>query len=298
MIRRRVAMLSALLLLVAGCAPSRSGSLGPAPTAVTSSPPGPTSAAPPTTTAPPTTIAPSPTDAPAPTTPGIGTTGTSRPATLTLHLWYVRDGRLAPTRRTRPATVATSRLALDELAAGPTTAESATGLVTLLPDGAQVSRIVAGVATVRLAAAPDPATGRLREAQVVYTLTQFPTVRQVAFGTAAPADRSDYADLLPPIVVTAPTIGDRVTSPVTVTGTANVFEATVNVRVLDATGRQLATGFTTATCGTGCRGSYRATVRYRLVREQPGTIEVYEVSAADGSRTKTVAVPVTLAATG
>ncbi|MEV2237451.1 Gmad2 immunoglobulin-like domain-containing protein [Micromonospora sp. NPDC049891] len=291
MSRRRLAAVIALLL-VAGCAPSRSGSLGPAPTAAAPTGPAPTSVGPPATTAPP------PTDAPAPTTPGTGTgtTGDSRPETLTLQLWYVRDGRLAPTRRTRPATVATSRLALSELAAGPTTAESAAGLVTLLPDGAQVSRIAAGVATVRLAAAPDPVTGRLRAAQVVYTLTQFPTVQRVAFGTAAPVDRTDYADLLPPIVVTGPVIGDRVTSPVTVTGTADVFEATVSVRVLDATGRQLATTFTTATCGSGCRGAYRVAVRYRLSREQTGTIEVYEVSADDGSRRNVVAVPVTLAA--
>ena len=35
----------------------------------------------------------------------------ARPETVTVELWYVRDGRIAPTRRTRPATVATSRLA-------------------------------------------------------------------------------------------------------------------------------------------------------------------------------------------
>ncbi|MGC5051617.1 Gmad2 immunoglobulin-like domain-containing protein [Micromonospora sp. DT48] len=296
MTRRRTASLLALLVLVAGCAPPRSGSLGPAPTAAPGPPSSTSVGEPPTTAA--STSTPPNTDTPARPTRDPGTTAASRAATLTLQLWYVRDGRLAPTRRTRPTTVATSRLALEELAAGPTTAESATGLVTLVPDGTQVSRIVAGVATVRLAAAPDPVVGRLREAQVVYTLTQFPTVRQVAFGTATPTDRADYADLLPPIVVTSPTIGDRVTSPVTVTGSADVFEATVNVRVLDATGRQLATAFTTATCGTGCRGSYRVNVRYRLSRDQSGTIEVYEVSADDGSRTKTVAVPVTLAATG
>ncbi len=188
----------------------------------------------------------------------------SRPAgDLTLELWYVRDGRLVPTRRTRPAP-------------WPPPAD--------------------GVASVRLAAVADPVTARLREAQVVYTLTQFPTVRQVDFGTAAPAGRAAHTDLLPPIVVTGPVIGDRVNSPVTVTGSADVFEGTVSVRVLDAAGRQLATAFTTATCGTGCRGAYRVAVRYRLPAAQAGTIEVYEVSADDGSRTKVVAVPVTLAA--
>ncbi|GAB3840949.1 hypothetical protein GCM10029963_10800 [Micromonospora andamanensis] len=292
--RRRVTAAFAVLLLAAGCAPSRSGSLGPAPTA-----PAPASA----TTSRSTAVAPpsittSPTagsSTPAPPTTGSAATG--RPETLTLELWYVRQGRLVPTRRTRPATVATSRLALAELAAGPTRREADAGLVTLLPDGAEVSRIASGVASVRLAAATDPVTARLREAQVVYTLTQFPTVRRVDFGTSAPAGRADHADLLAPIVVTAPGIGDRVTSPVTVTGSADVFEATVTVRVLDAAGRQLATGFTTATCGTGCRGGYRLTLSYRVSRDQAGTIEAYEVSAVDGSPAKVVAVPVTLTAT-
>ncbi|GIJ76319.1 Sporulation and spore germination [Micromonospora phaseoli] len=290
---RRRAATAVVLLLVAGCAPARSGSLGPAPVAPTPTTAGPTVLAPPVSTAPPPT-----TGSPAPAPPTTGAAGTSRPATLTLELWYVRDGRLVPTRRVRPATVATSRLALSELAVGPTSTETAAGLVTLLPDGVQVSRIDSGVATVRMSTTPEQATGRLREAQVVYTLTQFPTVRQVAFGADAPADRADYADLLPAIVVTDPTIGGRVSSPVTVTGTADVFEATVSVRVLDSAGRPIATAFTTATCGTGCRGGYRIAVAYRLARDQPGTIEVYEVSAADGSRTNLATVPVTLTAAG
>ncbi|PZF84662.1 Gmad2 immunoglobulin-like domain-containing protein, partial [Micromonospora deserti] len=229
------------------------------------------------------------------TPPPVSTTDTSVPGTLTIELWYVRDERIAPTRRTRPATVATSRLALTELTAGPTPLEAGTGLTTLLPAGTEVTRIASGVAVVGLpAAAAGPATRRLREAQVVYTLTQFPTVRQVRFGSAAPVARGDYADLLPPIVVTSPSIGQRVTTPLTVAGTADVFEATVSVRVLGATGREVATTFTTATCGTGCRGDYRTTVAYRVDLEQAGTVEVYEVSPADGSRTKVVAVPVTL----
>ncbi|TCC00361.1 spore gernimation protein [Micromonospora zingiberis] len=287
----------AVLLLASGCATSRVGSLGPAPTAGTPTPSASTSAGP-GIPGPSASTAPATAGTAAPAPPSAGTPTTSRPTSLTLELWYVRAGLLVPTRRTRPATVATSRLALDELAAGPTRTEADAGLVTLLPDGAQVSRIAAGVATVRLPEAPDAATGRLREAQVVYTLTQFGTVRRVDFGTAAPTGRADYADLLPPVVVTEPVIGARVTSPITVTGNADVFEATVSVRVVDAAGRQLATGFTTATCGTGCRGSYRLTIGYRLARAQSGTIEAYEVSAADGSRTKLVAVPVTLAATG
>lgn len=94
--------------------------------------------------------------------------------------------------------------------------------------------------------------------------------------------------------VTGHTVGERVASPVIVAGTADVFEATVTVRVLDAAGRTVATTFT---CGSGCRGDYRVSVAYRLQREQAGTIEAYEVSAADGTRRHVVSVPVTLAPT-
>ncbi|MDO3704461.1 Gmad2 immunoglobulin-like domain-containing protein [Micromonospora sp. C28SCA-DRY-2] len=288
------AALAVVLCLLAGCADPRGGSLGPAPTAASPASTAPTGPTPPPTPA----DTGSPPATPATRTASPSTGATPRPQNLTMELWYVRDGRITPTRRTRPATLATSRLALTELAAGPTTAEAATGMSTLLPAGVEVTRIADGVATLPPLPAGAAATRRLREAQVVYTLTQFPSVRRVRFGTGDPVDRATYADLLPAIVVTGPVVGQRVTSPVTVTGTADVFEATVSVRILDAAGRELATTFTTATCGTGCRGDYRVGVRYRLAREQVGTVEVYEVSPADGSRTKVVAVPVTLAATG
>ncbi|GII24624.1 Gmad2 immunoglobulin-like domain-containing protein [Planosporangium mesophilum] len=264
-------------LLAAGCSVPRSGTLGTAPTgsAAASAPPA---------------------------------AETSPTGTVTVQLWFVRAGKLVPTHRTRPATVATSRLVLAELAAGPSPAEAAAGLSSAVPSGAGfgIASIADGVETVSFDpgfSAGDTGTVRLRRAQVVYSLTQFPTVSRVQFRSGAeplgrPAARSEYADLLPPIVVTSPDIGERLSGPVTVDGTADVFEATVNVRVLDAAGRVIATAFTTATCGTGCRGDYRVAVAYRLADDQPGTVEVYEVSPRDGSRVNVVAVPVILAATG
>ncbi|MFG1872849.1 Gmad2 immunoglobulin-like domain-containing protein [Micromonospora arborensis] len=301
MIRRAGAIAPVLVaaLLVNGCGGPRSGALGPAPTAAPSSATPPRdapSSAPPSGRPDPTSTPPSdPPRAPTTTPPSsAGTTGD----TVTVELWFVRAGQLVPTRRARPTTVATSRLALTELAAGPTPAEAATGLTTLVPVGVEVTRITDGTATLRVPSADDPAQRRLREAQVVWTLTQFPTVREVRVDGDAPVDRTDYADLLPPIVVTDPIPGERVSTPLTVTGTADVFEATVSVRVLDAAGREVATGFGTASCGSGCRGGYRVVVGWRVAREQNGTIEVYEVSARDGTRINTMAVPVTLAPGG
>ncbi|WCN84853.1 hypothetical protein [Micromonospora sp. LH3U1] len=106
-------------LLVGGCGTPRSGALGPAPTAVPSSaaPPSPTSSGPaPTERADPTP----PADPPrSPTTTSPAPASTTTRDTVAIELWFVRAGQIVPTRRARPATVATSRLALTELAADP-----------------------------------------------------------------------------------------------------------------------------------------------------------------------------------
>jgi len=275
-----------LIAAAAGCTP-KSGSLGDAPSG-----------------APPTSAAPSPSPSLSPPTPG---STTSKPTgSLTISLWLVRAGKIAYTQRTRPATQSTSQLALTELAAGPTTVESSAGLTTGFPAGTtfRIAGISGGVETVSFSpgfyeGGRDAA--RLRQAQVVYTLTQFSTVTKVAFqrdgeALAAPVGRAEYADLLPAIVVTNPIIGQRRSSPITVAGSADVFEATVNIRVLDASGKQIASTFTTATCGSGCRGSYSVRISYRVGRDQAGTVEVFWVSPKDGSPQDIVRIPVTLLA--
>jgi hypothetical protein len=269
--RLTLAAVGALLLALAGCGPDDAGSLGTVPT-----------------------------DRP----PAAGSSASPSTRTLTIQVWFTLDGALFPTSRTRQHTVATSRLALAELGAGPSSPERDAGVRNGVPPDLRYEVSVAdGVATLDLPGSfydGGQDAARLRQAQVVYTLTQFPTVSAVGFRrdgepAGAPVGRPDYADLLPQIVVTSPVIGQRVTSPVAVAGTADVFEATVSVRVLDASGVELATTFTTAACGSGCRGDYQVSVRYRLATEQRGTVQVYEVSAEDGSRIHVVDIPVTLA---
>jgi hypothetical protein len=149
-----------------------------------------------------------------------------------------------------------------------------------------------------------------RLAQVVYTLTQFPTVQKVRFrldGSPVnvfssegivldhPVGRSDYADLLPAIVVDTPAADDRIASPATVSGTANVFEANVTIEILNADGKVVGKTFTTASCGTGCRGDYSVPVTYKVAKQQPGTVVVHDDDAAGtGAPPHSVRVPVTL----
>ena len=63
-------------------------------------------------------------------------------------------------------------------------------------------------------------------------------------------------------------------------GSANVFEANVGIQILDENGDVLVETFTTATCGTGCRGTFRTTVPYEVDHAQQGTIVVHDDDAA------------------
>ena len=112
--------------------------------------------------------------------------------------------------------------------------------------------------------------------------------------TSEPSAQPDDPGPLDPIEVTEPAGGSTVTSPVRVSGTADVFEATVTVRIVDAVNNVIAETFATATCGSGCRGDFSIELAYSVGAQQPGEIQVFEVSAEDGTSTNTVRVPVTL----
>jgi hypothetical protein len=99
----------------------------------------------------------------------------------------------------------------------------------------------------------------------------------------------------PAIVVERPKAGDELSSPFEVAGTADVFEANVTVRLLDKTGDEISRGFTTATCGTGCRGDFSTQVVFRIRAKQRGTVVVSDDDAdGDGKPQHQVRVPVVL----
>lgn len=105
---------------------------------------------------------------------------------------------------------------------------------------------------------------------------------------------SGGSDDLAAIVVDSPSPDDTVTSPVTISGTANVFEANVSIEITNADGTALAATFTTASCGSGCRGEFSEDVGFVVDDAQQGLITVFESSAKDGSRQNVVKIPVTL----
>jgi hypothetical protein len=288
--RLMVASASALTVaILAACTTGQAASLGPAPRG------GPSSSSPPRSspsTKPTTSPHPSPTQHP------------SEGKTFTYQVWFEQNGKLFVTGRTSPFTLAVGKTALTALLAGPSSAERAAGVTTAIPSGSRLLglTIVGGVATVDLSSEFRSTGGASAPgvAQVVYTITQYSNVKLVVlraggldlFATAQ--TRAGYTADLPAILVESPLIGAVVSNPVTVSGTANVFEATVSLRILDENGNEIARTFTQATCGTACRGTFSVAVSYRVSSQRRGTIEVYESSAKDGSPINVARIPVTL----
>lgn len=235
--------------------------------------------------------------------------------TSTYEVWFVeRQGRWVKVLyRSQESTPRIGTAALESLLEGP--AEGEGKISSAIPAGMQLLNLTVddGLATVDLTSDFESGGGsfsmRARLAQVVFTITQFPTVDRVAFEIEGepvdvfssegivldkPLTRDDFEDIAAPIIVESPRPGALVSSPVTVSGTANVFEATVSLRIVDASGNELVRDFTTATCGTGCRGDYSAPLTFETETEQEAFIEVYEESAEDGSPLFKVRLPVIL----
>ena len=96
----------------------------------------------------------------------------------------------------------------------------------------------------------------------------------------------------PSIRIKTPPVGGEVGTPVSVTGTADVADAELTVRVLGEDHNELAAIVVGASCGDGCRGRFGAQLYYFIERRQPGTIEVSGIGP-DGERAL-ASVPVVL----
>jgi hypothetical protein len=216
-------------------------------------------------------------------------------------VYFVREGGgqpyLEPVGVRLPGpTPAVARGALEHLlAATPADPD----LVSYMPEGATLLGVdLDGRTLVVDLDLPDdgfnyggPAEG-LAVYQIVHTGAQFPTVARVRLleeGRPLPGGHFDWSkplkpseEQVSPIVIRNPQHGASVEAgDVTVTGTANTFEATVGLRLLDPDGEVVDETFTTATCGTGCRGTWEHT--FAGVQD-PGTwtVEAFEDDPSGG----------------
>jgi hypothetical protein len=97
------------------------------------------------------------------------------------------------------------------------------------------------------------------------------------------------------MIVDSPAAGATVTSPLTVTGQARVFEANVVLTLFDASGNEIATTNGLAAEG-GVLSPFSIDITFSVSADTEACLWVYESSAQDGSPINVVQVPLTLSA--
>ncbi len=106
-----------------------------------------------------------------------------------------------------------------------------------------------------------------------------------------PVGRDSFLDQLNPVIMdSAAAVSED--GPLTMTGVANVFEATVNYLLVDEAGDTVHEGVTMATCGTGCWGSFSINIDDFDFSATPVTLKVFTYSAKDGEPVDVVSMPV------
>lgn len=204
----------------------------------------------------------------APTAPTTTAATTTAPPPMTLTVFRVVGGSLRAETASVPQTTAVATASLAALG---------------LPARVTVS---GGTATVELAHV-TPA----QAAEIVYTLTQYPTVQRVDVGGRTGLTRADVASFAPPILIESPAAGATVPRSFHVTGTAMVFEATF-VLELVAGGKVAVRQTVTASAGAPERGTFDAGLR--APSPGPARVVAFAPSAENGEPQHRVEVPVTV----
>ena len=196
------------------------------------------------------------------------TTTAPAPAPITVTVFRVRDGHLVAGVARVQGTRAVAAASL-----------AALGLA------APIS-ISNGTATVER----DDAT-REQVAEMVYTLTQYPTIQRVDVAGKTGLTRADVAEFVPPILVERPAAGATTGKTIAVSGSASVYEATVVLELRQA-GKVVQKKVVTAAEGAPGRGPFSGT----LVAPASGhyVVAAYSPSAMDGSPQHEQDVPVTV----
>jgi germination protein M len=235
----------------------------------------------------------------------------------TISVYFLRGEKLGVAQRQVPHTAGVATAAMTALCGGPSGEERAAGLTSSVPEGTELLgvAIADGTATVDLSSEFGSGGGSLsmmsRVAQVVYTLTQYPTIRRVSFEMEGepvdalggeglvldePQRRADWREFEPPIFVESPGVGAVLPDPFVLRGSAVVFEAQFVAQLSDSSGRRIVRVPVMASRGAPLRGTFREEIAYST-SARAGVLTVYEVSMADGSRMNVVRIPVTFAGT-
>jgi hypothetical protein len=193
---------------------------------------------------------------------------TTAPTPITVTVFRVRNGRLVAGVERVQGTRAVAAASLTAL-----------GLASPIS-------ISNGTATV----GRDDAT-REQVAEIVYTLTQYPSIERVDVAGKTGLTRADVAEFVPPILIERPAAGATTGLTIAVTGSASVYEATVVLELRQAS-KLVQKKVVTAAEGAPGRGPFAGT----LVAPGAGhyVVAAYSPSAMDGSPQHEQDVPVTV----
>jgi len=86
--------------------------------------------------------------------------------------------------------------------------------------------------------------------------------------------------------------GQKITSPVLVSGKSNFFEAHTRIRITDDNGQILSNTFTTAEGWMDQLYPFSKEVAYQTPSAKKGIVEVFAESAKDGSEVSKITIPV------
>lgn len=246
-------------------------------------------------------------------TPSASPTPTPTPLT-TVAVYFIRDQKISVAHRDVARGDAVGALAA--LMAGPSATERALGLSTSIPSGTQFLYVSWDglYATVNLshqfASGGGSFSMSARLAQVVFTVTQFAPIKYVSFQLDGkpvtvfggegivldhPVARSNYEQLSPAILIETPALGETVSGPITVKGTANTYEAVFQLQLLRSDGQVAVTQTVHATSGTGTRGTFSAMMSPPSDLHGAAILRAFEYSAKDGLPINVVDIPIVVA---
>lgn len=233
-------------------------------------------------------------------------------------VYLLHGGTLAPAHRVEVlGQTSIFDATIDDLVRGPLDVEVASGMTTGFRAGTTRTDPIKldpakKTATVSLSNqfhSNDPNIQAVRMAQIVFTLTQFPTIQSVSFqvngkklsavsgsGTElnGAATRNDYTALMPKILIDSPAAFAEVSTPIKINGTAAASRGTLWYRLVDSDNHVIAENRIPAQRRGDERRTVKISVPYELDKADRGALVVYERLPKETRERNTFAIPVDL----